>query len=47
MNEILKKTLVEIVRVVLAALLAAVGLETTGCVASGDNASAAFAVSHK
>lgn len=47
MKDIMIKCVKELVRVLLAAALAALGLETTGCVASGDGASAAFAVSHK
>lgn len=42
MKEIVKKCAVEIVRVILTALLAFVGLETSGCVANGDNSTAAI-----
>lgn len=47
MNIILKTLVKEIVRVIAAAILAAVGLEATGCVASGSNSAACFSVSGK
>ena len=40
MNEIVKKLGKEIIRAVLAALLAAIGLESVGCIACGDGATA-------
>ena len=40
MNVIVKKAVIEIVRVIAAALLAALGVEATGCIACGDGASA-------
>lgn len=39
MNELFKKTLKEVIRVVLSAALAALGLSSTGCIANGDSAS--------
>lgn len=42
MNAIIKKTCLEILRVILAALLAALGIEASGCVAHGDHATASF-----
>lgn len=40
MNDIVKKAIAEILRVLAAAILAAVGIEGTGCVACGDGATA-------
>lgn len=40
MNEIVKKLLKEFVRAGLAAVLAAIGLESVGCIACGDGATA-------
>lgn len=36
MNDIFKKTLKEIARIIAAALLAALGIESTGCITVGD-----------
>lgn len=41
MNDILKKVVVELARVILAGLLAALGLEASGCVAIGEHSSSA------
>ena len=38
MNEIVKKTIKEVVRVSLSAALAALGLSSAGCIANGDSA---------
>lgn len=42
MNEIFKKTAKEVVRIVLSALLAALGVSASGCLACGDGASVAL-----
>lgn len=39
MNEHVKKALKEIVRVILSAALAALGLSSSGCIANGDSSS--------
>jgi hypothetical protein len=39
MNELVKKTVKEIVRVILSAVLAGLGLSASGCIANGDSAS--------
>lgn len=44
MNDILVKLGKEIARAILAALLAAIGLESVGCVARGDGATCALSV---
>ena len=40
MNDIVRKAIAEILRVLAAAILAAVGLESSGCIACGDGATA-------
>lgn len=45
MNEIVKKSLIEIIRILITACLAVIGVESTGCVASGDCSTAAFVTS--
>lgn len=40
MNAIVKKAITEIIRVLAAAILAAIGVESSGCVACGDGATA-------
>lgn len=45
MNEIVKKSLIEIIRILITACLAVIGVESTGCVASGDSSTAAFVTS--
>lgn len=47
MKEILIKAFKEAIRVGLAAFLAALGIQSTGCIASGNNSAAAFSVSGK
>ena len=42
MSAIFKKVCLEVVRAFLAALLAAIGFEASGCVAHGDHATASF-----
>lgn len=39
MNELVKKSVKEIIRVILSAFLAALGLSSTGCIANGDSSS--------
>lgn len=43
MKEIIKRALKEIIRIGLSAVLAAIGIETSGCVAVGDGATASVA----
>lgn len=45
MNKIVKNALVEIVRIIVTAVLAAIGVAESGCIASGNGANAAFTVS--
>lgn len=40
MNAIVKKAIAEILRVLAAAILAAIGVEGAGCIACGDGATA-------
>ncbi len=40
MNDIVKKAIAEILRVLAAAILAAIGVEGAGCIACGDGATA-------
>lgn len=46
MNEIVKKSIIEIVRIIITAILAVIGVETTGCVASGNGSTASFVSSN-
>lgn len=47
MDELMKAAIKEIIRVIAAAILAVLGIEATGCVASGNNSAACFSVSGK